>query len=445
MRIRDLIKMGLRNLSRRKARTALTVTGVVIGTISIVIMVSIGIGMKSNYESGVMEQGSLTTIKVEKYSNIVDEDGNWIDMKEQQLNDKLADKFRLLDHVKTVTTVYQTNAKLTSGKNENNPSLFVVDRDTFNSPDFPKLVNGTLPNSENNDIIVFGSAVLESFYNPWSRFYQQIVIDLSKDKVKFQFNPWEYQVSEKKKPFIMTVKNYATMELTNNWEYDYVIYMEREYFQALYKKHVNTLKLEDRKRALSGMDNYTYIHVIVDNVKNVEKVQDEIKKLGFQSTSLAMQLKPMEETSNMLQMVLGGIGAISLLVSSINIANTMIMSIYERTKEIGIMKVLGCYLFDIRKLFLFEAGIIGLCGGTIGIVISYIASWGINKFGQPLFKALLSSNNMYNIDTAKFSIIPLWLPLLAAGTSVLIGVISGFYPALRATKISAIEAMKTDG
>jgi len=109
------------------------------------------------------------------------------------------------------------------------------------------------------------------------------------------------------------------------------------------------------------------------------------------------------------------------------------------------MKVLGCIIRDIKKLFLFEAGMIGLLGGVIGIIISYIGSWGINKFGQPLFKALLSSNYMYNMESAKFSVIPIWLPFLAAGFAMLVGILSGYYPANRATKISAIEAMKTDG
>lgn len=210
------------------------------------------------------------------------------------------------------------------------------------------------------------------------------------------------------------------------------------------KKYANTLNAEDRKKALSAIENYERIKITVDNIKNVTKVQDQIEELGYQTSSLAMFLEPMQETSNMLQMVLGGIGAIAMLVSAINIANTMIMSIYERTKEIGIMKVLGCVITDIKKLFLFEAGMIGLIGGIIGIGLSYLASFAINKFGQPLFQALLSTNYMYNMENTKFSIIPFWLPFVAAGFAFLVGVLSGYYPANRATKISAIEAMKTD-
>ncbi|HWT26509.1 MAG TPA: FtsX-like permease family protein, partial [Mobilitalea sp.] len=126
-------------------------------------------------------------------------------------------------------------------------------------------------------------------------------------------------------------------------------------------------------------------------------------------------------------------------------ANTMVMSIYERTKEIGIMKVLGCVVKDIRMLFLFEAGMIGMLGGTIGIILGYITSWFINKFGQPIFGALMSGSMMLDMTKTKFSIIPIYLPLISLVISVCVGLASGYFPARRATKISAIEAMKTEG
>lgn len=155
-------------------------------------------------------------------------------------------------------------------------------------------------------------------------------------------------------------------------------------------------------------------------------------------------LEPLKQTSDMLQMVLGAIGAMAMLVSAINIANTMVMSIYERTREIGIMKVLGCLVKDVKKLFLFEAAMIGLLGGVVGITLSYVASFAINKYGGPLFATLMQSSGVYDVGDAKFSVIPFWLPFLAAGFAMLIGILAGYFPARRATKISAIEAMKTD-
>lgn len=134
-----------------------------------------------------------------------------------------------------------------------------------------------------------------------------------------------------------------------------------------------------------------------------------------------------------LQLVLAGIGSVSLIVAAIGITNTMIMSIYERTKEIGVMKVIGCYLKDIRTMFLFEAGFIGFFGGVVGIIISYGASFALNKV------ALLMSNN----ENMVLSVIPFWLALAAIVFSTMVGVVSGYFPARRAMKLSALDAIKT--
>ena len=83
----------------------------------------------------------------------------------------------------------------------------------------------------------------------------------------------------------------------------------------------------------------------------------------------------------MIQMILGGLGAVSLFVAALSIANTMTMAIYERTKEIGVMKVLGCGLGKIRAMFLVEAAMIGFLGGVFGVAISYALSLLLNTFG----------------------------------------------------------------
>lgn len=445
MRISDLIKMGLRNLSRRKARTALTIIGMVIGTISIVVMISIGIGMNQTFKSQVMELGSLTTITVNKYADIQDENGNYVDSREQKMDDSLVSMISEIEHVRAVSPVIYKNMQMYSGKYQTYLSVYAMDCSTWDDFDFPETSYGSLPTPDNNRIIVFGANVFEGFYNPYSRNYQEVTVDPAKDKVTMGFNPWEYQVSERKKEFKLKLdNNYALFDYTENYEYDYYAYMDLGYFKELYGKYADTLKPEDRKKAMKSLTNYEQIKINVDNLKNVSEVQDKIKELGYQTSSLMMYMEPMQETANMLQMVLGAIGGVAMLVSAINIANTMIMSIYERTKEIGIMKVLGCLIKDIKKLFLFEAGMIGLIGGIIGIILSYIASWAINKFGQPLFASLMSGMMGAGAES-KFSQIPFWLPFLAAGFSIVVGVVSGYFPAKRATKISAIEAMKTEG
>ena len=108
---------------------------------------------------------------------------------------------------------------------------------------------------------------------------------------------------------------------------------------------------------------YNNARVKVDDLDSVETVSEQIRAMGFQTYSNAEFLETMQEQYFMIQAVLGGIGAVSLLVAAIGIANTMMMSIYERTKEIGVIKVLGCSLKNIKQMFLMEAGFIGLLGG----------------------------------------------------------------------------------
>lgn len=143
-----------------------------------------------------------------------------------------------------------------------------------------------------------------------------------------------------------------------------------------------------------------------------------------------------QKTMGMIQAVLGGIGAVSLFVAAIGITNTMMMSIYERTKEIGVMKVLGCDLRNIRSLFLMEAGFIGFIGGVIGLILSFGLSFVINKLAQ-------SAQDM-SLGAGDISYIPLWLMVLSLAFAILVGMVAGFFPARRAMKLSPLAAIRNE-
>ena len=158
----------------------------------------------------------------------------------------------------------------------------------------------------------------------------------------------------------------------------------------------------------------------------------------------------MEKNARQVQLMLGGLGAISLFVAAIGITNTMIMSISERTREIGIMKALGCYLRDIRMLFLMEAGAIGLMGGVAGLIFSFIISMVINLFamgalggggitGEILLQSLVGGEGVTRI-----SAISPGLMLFAIVFSIFVGLVSGYYPANKAVKIPALEAIRRE-
>jgi ABC-type antimicrobial peptide transport system permease subunit len=167
----------------------------------------------------------------------------------------------------------------------------------------------------------------------------------------------------------------------------------------------------------------------------------KINDLGLGAYSPLEMLKFMEETTNQIQTMFGVIAAVALLIAAIGIANTMVMSVYERTKEIAVMKVLGCKLGNIGSLFLFEAGLIGLFGGLIGVASSFFVAYIINKYGADLLSSI--GGRAWNVgqEMPPVSIIPLWLIGLGLVVSTVFGVISGIIPALRAMRLSVLQAI----
>ena len=126
------------------------------------------------------------------------------------------------------------------------------------------------------------------------------------------------------------------------------------------------------------------------------------------------------------------------------------LAISERTKEIGVMKALGCYVRDIRAMFLMEAGSIGLLGGVLGLLFSFIISVGINLFSFGAFsgggvtwelikQALIGGENVTRVSVIKPELI-----IFALVFSVLVGLVSGYQPANKAVKISALEAIRNE-
>jgi len=446
MRFIDLIKMGARNLLRRKARTALTVIGVIIGTISIVVMISIGIGMNKSFEESILENGSMTVIDVSANSYYEDENGEWT-QKKQDLDEKTIAQISEIEHVKSISPMLYANAMLVAkGRYECYFNLMIMNLDCYEDFGYPVLEDGTYPTKENSKgRVLMGSQMYLDFgYYNGSRYVQKD-IDLKKDKIEMKF--MNYEPNPKKREYTYKLDNISMISQSESGYSmaDYYAFMDIDTYKKLYEKYANTLKLSDRKKAIESLNKYENIQINVDNMNNVTEVQEELEKLGLKSESQMQYIAPMQETAKMLELILGAIGGVAMLVSAINIANTMIMSIYERTREIGIMKVLGCKVGDVKKLFLFEAGLIGFIGGTIGVGLSYIVSWLMNKYGGDIFSGLMGGG-LYNEGgtTSAMSVIPFWLPFFAAGFGILVGLISGFFPALRATRISAIEAMKNE-
>ena len=207
-------------------------------------------------------------------------------------------------------------------------------------------------------------------------------------------------------------------------------------------------------RITTNEQNYQQVYVKVDDLKNVPDVEEAIHELGYSNTySMSQQREEMNKQTMRSQMIFGGVAAVSLLVAAIYIINTMTMAIYERTREIGVMKVLGCELKNIRTMFLLESSCIGFLGGVLGVAFSLLASLVLNNISTILgvlgqdggidLSGMMGGMYM-GASSTTISVIPPWLVLGALVFATVVGFVAGIVPANKAVKISALEAIRHD-
>lgn len=451
MRFSDLLSMSANNLRRRKLRTFLTVLGVWIGTASIVVMVSLGIGFNQLTMDQIASYGSLTEISV--YSG---ERMNQDSKDPKYMTDDVIRQFEKIEHVKAVSPLLQVNVLMKQGAYESNTTITGVTQEYMK--DIP-LKEGQIPEAGDNELkMVVGNMVIRDFYNPKSS--NRMFGDTSNlTDIDFMNRPMfvifdmdaYYQAqnggtaSDGKTP-IKPPKKYllhtsglvkGTPEEYNN--YSYSVYVDIDTLKTQLKQIFKKKPIPNQPTTKKGKPYNYFIYnqsvIQVDDMKNVALVQKAVSDMGFQANSNMEWLEQSQKQAKMVQALLGGIGAVSLFVAAIGIANTMMMSIYERTKEIGILKVLGCDMNVIRNMFLLESGFIGFFGGVAGIAFSYGISFLFNKF--------LASRFMPDMP-GDLSQIPIWLSTTAIGFAIFVGMAAGFFPALRAMKLSPLAAIRNE-
>ena len=200
------------------------------------------------------------------------------------------------------------------------------------------------------------------------------------------------------------------------------------------------LALARQSGSMSQADSEGYDSAVIRVTDPVvlTEVRRQLTEKGFGSFSIVDQLDQIRTVFLIIDSVLGLLGGISLLVASFGIANTMIMSILERTREIGIMKAIGAEDHEIKLIFFFEAAVIGLTGGVIGS----LAAWGIDAVANRLaYRFILKPQGGSFVD---FFFLPPYLWLGAIAFALTVSILAALYPAARAARIDPVRALRHD-
>ena len=435
MRFTDMLLTAFMNLWRRKLRAFLTVLGMVIGVASIVVMVSLGLGIREATIQSFAGTGSLTTIQVNTYRSTTDSDGNTMySDSSMKLTNKTVDALKKIEGITAIMpTLNLWGPQFKSGQYASGGDILALDMSVADQFGV-ELAEGTLPDSKSTSTveIVAGCWTFQNFYNPTN--YKSATDRDGNPKVNMESrvqmtfdssniyggDAYDRQGNQIGHGKFYKVKFTGVMSDQSN-DFSWYCLMDMDVAKKLIK--------ENKAYLYDEFENYSQIYVKCADIDAVASVRSQIDELGYGTYSLQDAVEMAQESTERIQYLLGAIGGVALLVAAIGIMNTMMMSIYERTKEIGIIKVLGCRMGNIVGLFLTEAAYIGLFGGGLGLGLSYIIGMVLNVFLK---------------DSGLMSIIPAYLAFGAVAFSIVVALVSGLYPAIRAMKLSALTAIRNE-
>ena len=211
----------------------------------------------------------------------------------------------------------------------------------------------------------------------------------------------------------------------------------RVFLPMEFAESLNMIQPSDLRQVMQPGQGKTYLGLIVRVARSsqVLAVEDAIKNEGFNTFSILDASSNLAQFFRILDIFLGIFGSLALAVASLGIINTLIMAVLERRREIGIMKAIGASNGDVKSIFFYEAGVMGLLGGSVGVALG----WSIGRI-------INLGTNFYlqrqQLRPENFWYVPWWLVAAAIGFSILVSLVAGLYPAARAARLDPVQALR---
>lgn len=458
MRISDYIEQSFSNLRKKKLRTFLTTFGVVIGIGALVSMFSFGKGVQKNVTDSFKEMGLLNYIAVYSAANRskieqvhMDPDDQHAQIQNEQvpdsanspiLDDDFVQEVRKIKGVETAFPEIRFPALIKFREKEQFTIVQVMSADICQSELMKLRAGKAYVDDAENSLIISDSLLrrmdVKEFENVLGEEIE--VSTLAIDSALL--NPVNMMsiMQGEKLPFSQESYSFTIAGVAERMGGGFIpvrsdVYMPPGPAEGM--KKISLTSIRDFFQPAEKLKGYSAITIKVASVKYIDPIKKQMEAKGLKTFALIDQLKEIKTAFLFMDMFLAAVAMIGITVASLGIINTMVMSILERYREIGIMKAIGASDKDVKKIFFFESGMIGFLGGFFGLALGWFVSTMINQVANHF----LSKQGVPYVNYFSF---PLWLCLGAVAFSILVSLAAGLYPALRAARVDPVVALRHD-
>lgn len=449
MRLKDYIRLGWDQLRRRKVVTALCVMGIAIGCSAII--VALAFGESANYYA---QKQMSYYLKTDEITVHLRQNSGAQQDQDRVLRNQI-EMIRSFPHVKSVATYQSFYGFMMTADGNKQKGIELVATDLTTLHDFGmEFQQGAELDMDNTIILNYGATIglsdpdsnrraqLQRQQDPGNQeleeaLRQQRLIPYPLYQKQVILSYYIVKDGRVAQELRFPVRVVGILKKPEGLPEFMLNSLNQGYISTGLAQQISEAIKEAGDPMGSMRSDISSMKVKVDDTANVAETEKLIQKLRLNTTSNLHQQERMQGEFTIIRIVLGGVGTFILFVASISIVVAMTMSTYQRRRQIGIMKVLGANLRQIRNMFIIESALLGLLGGAVGVLASYWVVWSIN-----IVLGKFASQSPGAEEELLF--ISYWIIALGMFFAVMTGVLSGLYPAVKAARTDALTAIKRE-